>query len=168
MQAYFNGHNLLASKLRKAGIEHRMRGNAFIHIGDWEAAQELANESDTRLVHQKLDHYARLFCPAIDMLELSYDWGLAQVEYATDVVFQRQVDLQPRLPSTRASRRSCVRTCAADQARPERRIRRLRRCHLLRRYRHPSTCCHRKTSSCRPRFQRIQLTNAPSVDPIVV
>jgi hypothetical protein len=46
-------------------------------------------------VHQKLDHDARLFCPAIEMLELSYDWGLAQVEYATDVVFRRQTDLQP-------------------------------------------------------------------------
>jgi hypothetical protein len=48
-----------------------------------------------RLVHEKLDHYAQLFCPAIKMLELSYDWGLAQVEYATDVVFRRQADLQP-------------------------------------------------------------------------
>jgi hypothetical protein len=95
VQAYFNGHNLLASKLRKAGIEHRMLDNAFTHIADWEAAQKLADESDTRLVHEKLDHYARLFCPAIKMLELSYDWGLAQVEYATDIVFRRQTDLQP-------------------------------------------------------------------------
>jgi hypothetical protein len=28
VQAYFNGHNVLAAKLRKAGIEHRMLDNA--------------------------------------------------------------------------------------------------------------------------------------------
>ena len=95
VQAYFNGHNLLAAKLRKAGIEYGMLDNAFTHIADWEAAQRLADESDTHRVHEKLDHYARLFCPAITMLGVTYQWSLAQVEYATDVVFRRQVDLQP-------------------------------------------------------------------------
>jgi hypothetical protein len=95
VQAYFNGHNLLAAKLRKAGIDYRTIDNAFTHIDDWDAAQKLADESDTRLVHEKLDHYARLFCPAIGMLAVSYHWNLAQVEYATDVVFRRQTDLRP-------------------------------------------------------------------------
>jgi len=95
VQAYFNGHNLLAAKLRKAGLEYRMLDNAFTHIADWEAAQTLADESDTRLIHEKLDHYARQFCPAIEELALSYQWNLAQVEYATDVVFRRQTDMQP-------------------------------------------------------------------------
>jgi hypothetical protein len=67
-QAYFNGHNLLAAKLRKAGISYRMLDNAFTHIGDWEAAQKLADESDSRLLHAKLDEYARLFCPALETL----------------------------------------------------------------------------------------------------
>lgn len=93
-QAYFNGHNLLAAKLRKAGVEYRMLDNAFTHIADWEAAQRLADESDTRVIHEKLDQYARMFCPAIEMLGLSYQWNLAQVEYATDIVFRRQTDLQ--------------------------------------------------------------------------
>ena len=95
LQMYFNGHNLLAAKLRKAGIEYRMLDNAFTHIADWEAAQRLANESDTRRVHEKLDHYARMFCPAMEMLAAEYQWTMAQVEYATDVVFRRQADLQP-------------------------------------------------------------------------
>jgi len=95
VQAYFNGHNLLASKLRKAGIEYRMLDNAFTQISDWDAAQRLADESDTRLVHERLDHYARQFCPAVAMLDLSYQWNLAQVEYATDIVFGRQDDLRP-------------------------------------------------------------------------
>jgi uncharacterized membrane protein YfbV (UPF0208 family) len=95
LQAYFNGHNLLAAKLRKAGIEYQMLDNAFTYIADWEAAQKLADESDTRFIHEKLDHYAQQFCPAIKTLSLSYQWNLAQVEYSTDVVFRRQIDLQP-------------------------------------------------------------------------
>jgi hypothetical protein len=94
-QAYFNGHNVLAAKLRKAGIEHRMLDNAFTHIDDWEAAQKLADESDSRMLHEKLDFYARRFCPAIEQLGVAYQWNLAQVEYATDIVFRRREDLGP-------------------------------------------------------------------------
>lgn len=94
-QGYFNGHNVLAAKLRRAGIAYRMLDNAFTHIGDWKAAQKLADQSDSRLLHAKLDHYARLFCPALEALDVTYRWYLNQVEYATDVVFRRQVDLGP-------------------------------------------------------------------------
>jgi len=95
LQVYYNGHNVLAAKLRKAGIEYRMLDNAFTYIADWDAAQKLANESDTRALHEKLDHYARLYCPVVATLGLSYQWNLAQVEYATDIVFRRQADLKP-------------------------------------------------------------------------
>lgn len=95
VKVYFNGHNLLAAKLRNAGIEHQILDNAFIHIADWQAAQKLANECDTRRIHDRLDHYARLFCPPISSLDVSYRWSLAQVEYATDIVFHRQADLAP-------------------------------------------------------------------------
>ncbi len=94
-QVYINGHNLLAGKLRTAGIGYRMLDNAFLHIDDWEAAQRLADESDSRLLHEKLDHYARLFCPPIESLGVDYRWNLAQVEYATDIVFRRREDLAP-------------------------------------------------------------------------
>jgi hypothetical protein len=94
-QAYVNGHNVLAAKLRAAGIGYRMLDNAFSHIDDWEAAQRLADESDSRMLHDKLDHYARLFCPPIESLGVAYQWRLAQVEYATDIVFRRRQDLAP-------------------------------------------------------------------------
>ena len=41
LQFYMNGHNLLASKLDKKGIEYEMIDNAFIHISDFETAQKL-------------------------------------------------------------------------------------------------------------------------------
>ncbi len=91
----YNGHNVLAAKLRKAGLKCQMLDNAFTHIDVWKAAQELMDESETRLLHEKLDCYASCFCPAMRRLGLSYQWNLAQVEYATDVVFRRQAHLQP-------------------------------------------------------------------------
>ena len=49
LQVYYNGHNVLAAKLRKAGIKYEMLDNAFTHIADWDAAQKLADETDTRV-----------------------------------------------------------------------------------------------------------------------
>ena len=95
VQAYFNGHNVLAAKLRKAGISYKMLDNAFSEIGDWDAAQKLADESDTRVLHETLDKYARQFCPAIVDLGESYRWSMAQVEYSTDIVFRKQSELRP-------------------------------------------------------------------------
>lgn len=95
VQAYFNGHNVLAAKLQRAGIGYRMVDNAFDHIDDWKIAQRLSDELDTRSLHQKLDEYARLFCPAVTMLRQSYSWSVAQVEYSTDVVFREKAGLQP-------------------------------------------------------------------------
>jgi hypothetical protein len=95
LQFYFNGHNVLAAKLRKAGIDFSMLDNCFTRISDWDAAQKLADESDSKLLHAKLDHYAQLYCPVIQQLGLSYQWNLAQIEYSTDIVFRRQVEFAP-------------------------------------------------------------------------
>jgi hypothetical protein len=46
LQVYFNGHNWLASKLDKAGIEYLMADNAFVDIADFEKAQEISDSFD--------------------------------------------------------------------------------------------------------------------------
>jgi len=46
------------------------------------------------MVHRKLDEFAHRYCPVLKQFELSYHWSLDQVEFATDVVFARQADLQ--------------------------------------------------------------------------
>jgi hypothetical protein len=93
LQFYFNGHSLLAAKLKQHGIEHRLLDNAFVEISDWEKAQQLATDLDIARLHQKLDDYAQLCCPVIKELGVNYHWSLMQVEYATDIVFKRQQDL---------------------------------------------------------------------------
>jgi hypothetical protein len=95
LQFYFNGHNRLAAQLRKAGIAYRMLDNSFSWIEDIQAAQELADDLQLVKLHQALDRFARLYCPVIQALGVSYHWSLMQVEYATDIVFQRQSDLGP-------------------------------------------------------------------------
>ena len=95
LQFYFNGHNLLAAKLTKAGIEHSLLDNAFTAIDDFEVAQKLADDLDIGRLHRALDRFARRYCPVFQRLGIGYHWTLMQVEYATDVVFERQSELAP-------------------------------------------------------------------------
>ncbi|MCL5269362.1 MAG: MarR family transcriptional regulator [bacterium] len=95
LQFYYNGHNALVAALGKRPIAHTMLDNAFIHIGDWDKAQKLADTVAVEKLHRKLDQYARRFCPPIALFPDGYHWSLMQVEYATDIVFRRREDLAP-------------------------------------------------------------------------
>ena len=46
-------------------------------------------------MHRKLDEFAQRFCPIVRHFGVPSHWSLDQSEYATDIVFQRQADLQP-------------------------------------------------------------------------
>jgi len=94
LQVYFNGHNWLASQLRKHGIAFSLIDNAFVEIADWKKAQKLADSLRVKKIHNLLDRYARLYCPVIRHFELTYHWSIMQAEFATDIVFGRQSDLQ--------------------------------------------------------------------------
>ncbi len=94
LQFYFNGHNWLAAKLREAGVGFQMCDNAFVNIEDFEVAQSLASKIDIDRLHGFLDRQARKLCPVIRHFHHDYHWSLMQVEYATDIVFKRQSDLE--------------------------------------------------------------------------
>jgi len=89
-----NGHNWLASRLSKQGIAHRMRDNAFLSIADWEKAQHLSDHIRVEDLHQVLDILANRYCPVVKKLGLAYRWSIMQVEYATDMVFDKPDDLK--------------------------------------------------------------------------
>jgi hypothetical protein len=95
LQFYFNGHNLLATQLRRRGIDFTLNDNAFVHIADWETAQELSDGFSVRPLHRLLDRFVERFCPICRDLGVLYHWSIMQVEYATDIVFRRLEDLQP-------------------------------------------------------------------------
>ncbi|MGH2372783.1 MAG: MarR family transcriptional regulator [bacterium] len=94
LQVYFNGHNQLASRLREEGIDCALHDNAFAYIADHERAQQLAEIRVERL-HRLLDRLAQRYCPVVSQFSGGYHWSLMQVEYATDILWQRPADLKP-------------------------------------------------------------------------
>jgi hypothetical protein len=98
LQFYCNGHNWLASHLRRHGIDFVQQDNAFLQIDDFDQANELAAALDVTHLHAKMDQFAQCYCPVVTHLNLVYTWSLMQVEYATDLVFKEQRTLQAIYP----------------------------------------------------------------------
>ena len=71
-----------------------MPDNAFVEIDDWAQAQRIADGWQAKRIHWKLDELAKRFCPIFRDLGVAYHWSLDQCEYATDIVFRRQAELQ--------------------------------------------------------------------------
>jgi len=94
LQVYINGHNLLASELKQAGIKFSMIDNAFDRLEDAGKAQELSDKISIEKLHRKLDEFAWQFCPVYKDFNLRYHWSVMQAEYATDIVFKKQESLQ--------------------------------------------------------------------------
>jgi hypothetical protein len=95
LQFYCNGHSWLARRLTAEGIAFTMADNAFVRVGDWQRAQEMADGLSPDRLHRVLDRYAALCCPVLDVFGQSYHWSLMQVEYATDLVFRSATTLRP-------------------------------------------------------------------------
>ena len=94
LQICFNGHNWLAGQLRRLGIDYRMADNGFSHIADWQRAQRISNGWEAKRIHARLDEFARRCCPIYRDFATGYHWSVDQCEYATDIVFRKQADLQ--------------------------------------------------------------------------
>jgi predicted transcriptional regulator len=94
LQVYINGHSLLAAELKQAGIKYTMIDNAFDSLEDADKAQELSDSISIEKLHRKLDEFAWQFCPVYKDFKLRYHWSVMQAEYATDIVFKKQSDLQ--------------------------------------------------------------------------
>ena len=94
LQIYINGHNLLASELKLAGIDFTIIDNAFDSIQDVAKAQELADKISIEKLHRKIEELTWQFCPVYKDFNLRYHWSVTQAEYSTDFVFKNQKDLQ--------------------------------------------------------------------------
>src|SRR6185436_930712 len=91
---YFNGHNWLASKLRKAKIAFELNDNAFADVSDWQKAQDLSDALMVTELHARMDAAVARYCPVLEQLG-RYHWSIMQAEYATDIVFQSAATLAP-------------------------------------------------------------------------
>ena len=98
LQCYFNGPNALAAQLNQAGIGFEPIENAFVHIDDFEQANQLAQKLDIDALYQRLNELAADYCPVVERLEQHYHWSISQAEYATDLVFKKQSPLHAFYP----------------------------------------------------------------------
>mgnify|MGYP000010133137 CR=1 FL=1 len=96
LQIYFNGHNWLASRLRRAGLKFQMQDNALVECADWEKAQALADDFSLDQLKRDLDGLARQCVPALlERFRSGYHWSLMQVEYSLDLVWRSADTLAP-------------------------------------------------------------------------
>jgi hypothetical protein len=94
LQVCCHGHNWLAGQLGRLGMDYRMADNAFTPIADWQPAQRLSNGWEAKCMHARLNDLARQCCPIYRDFATGYHWSMDPCEYATDIVFRRQADLQ--------------------------------------------------------------------------
>jgi len=96
MQVCLNGREWLRRSLEQAGIEFLAKGNKFLHIGDYEKAQQfLDKQLDVRFA-ERINSFLPVVFPAMqDILGpyLSYYWTLWQSEWATDLIFTSPIQL---------------------------------------------------------------------------
>jgi hypothetical protein len=92
---YFNGHNLLESRLKKKGIAYEKRDNAFTHISDFAEAQRISDSIRVEDIHKAFDIFASRYLPLPEEWGLALNYTIRQVEYATDVVFKSPAVLEP-------------------------------------------------------------------------
>ncbi|MFN3533731.1 MAG: hypothetical protein ACK41Q_14710, partial [Candidatus Brocadia sp.] len=78
----------------KQKIPYTMCDNAFLDIGDFKKAQEIANGFSPEQLHSILNEFSQKYCPFLKKFHLSYHWSIMQIEYATDIVFKQQSYLQ--------------------------------------------------------------------------
>jgi hypothetical protein len=95
LQFYCNGHNMLASALSRKKTVFQMLDNVFVQIDDFDKAQKLADNINVRRIHRQLDKIVRQYCPIIRHFINGYHWSFMQIEYATDIIFNKQSDLKP-------------------------------------------------------------------------
>lgn len=97
VQFYFNGKEKLANDFNKASVEYQKDDNCFTWLSDYEKAQQIADSLDVAKLHSTLDYYAKKYVNILDEIsriwKLSYHWSVKQIEYATDIMFKREEEL---------------------------------------------------------------------------
>jgi len=102
VQVYVNGHEWLARKLAKVGIDFCKRDNAFTWLEDAERAARLASGFWRRDWPPLLDVLAARVNPLLQdwLVGQHYYWVVDQAEFSTDVLFTDRSaleSLRPRL-----------------------------------------------------------------------
>ena len=90
IQMCLNGRERLRRGLEKEGIDFHVHGNKFLHIADYQKAQQLLDEQLNTRFTDTLDAFTQRVFPGMnDILgpNFSYYWTLWQSERAADFIF---------------------------------------------------------------------------------
>lgn len=109
MQVYVNGHEFLKRQLEAAKIGCEQVDNAFVRIGDFAAAQKLADRFCKQNWPRLLGKLAQQFNPLLakELGGQDYYWVTDQAEYATDVLFDQAATLAALYPRLLEHATSC-------------------------------------------------------------
>ncbi|HWB20164.1 MAG TPA: hypothetical protein VG711_07690 [Phycisphaerales bacterium] len=100
MTVCLNGREYLARQMRRSGIGFEQRDNCFTQIDDLPRAQAMLWKLNTRNWQRFLKAIDKRMNPLVRKLGINdYYWSLAQSEYATDVMFKSEKDLDELYPA---------------------------------------------------------------------
>ena len=97
IQIALNGREWLRRSLDKAGCGYSMNGNKFLHIDDYELAQELLNEQVLVNFDEVLDSFLSFVFPNMKEVlneKMYYYWTFWQSEVAKDYIFDDSIRLR--------------------------------------------------------------------------
>ena len=93
-----NGHSYVEQELRRAGVPFRMEDNAIVRCADPDLLNTIADRLDERILQQRASFWATRLAPRFSpreraLCQLDYQWSVAQIEFAQDVIFKRRAHL---------------------------------------------------------------------------
>ena len=97
IQMCLNGREWLRRGLEKEGVDFHVHGNKFLHIADYQKAQQLLDEQLNTRFTDMLDGFTQRVFPGMEDIlgpHLSYYWTLWQSEWATDLIFDNPDSLK--------------------------------------------------------------------------
>ncbi|WP_339138490.1 MAG: hypothetical protein WGN25_09375 [Candidatus Electrothrix sp. GW3-4] len=100
IQMCLNGREWLRRGLEQEGIDFHVHGNKFLHIADYQKAQQLLDQQLNIRFTDILDGFTQRVFPGMEDIlgpHFSYYWTLWQSEWATDLIFYNPDSIKDRM-----------------------------------------------------------------------
>jgi hypothetical protein len=99
IQIGLNGREWLARQMNRDKLRYHRHDNKFLWVQDWQRAQQLFDEQLRMDWPSALDALQKQIHPLhpehLGRMPVDYNWTVFQSEWATDIAFRRQEDLEP-------------------------------------------------------------------------
>jgi hypothetical protein len=96
---YLNGHHFVGERLRQAGVALYQQDNAILRVADPAALQAAADALTPAVLQERVDYWVAKLAPSFSpaeraAMDLRYRYSMAQIELATDVIFEEPSPLR--------------------------------------------------------------------------